>query len=603
MSRGMEAFLPVSLFMPRSSGSTSVNKTGSWSFMRPRYQEKTAPCSARCPCGQDIPRIEMLVSRGHFAAAWRVALAENPLPGSCGRVCFHPCEGACNRKEFDSSVSINAIERFLDDMADSEASPGGLSAGKPTGRRVAIVGSGPAGLSAAYFLARLGYDCEIIEAEHEPGGVLRYGIPSYRLPTAILDREIGRIKALGVEIRCSEAVGEDFLATAGERFDAMFIGCGHGRALGLEIPGGAFAVDGLAFLKEIRSGAKGIEEMGNGRVAAVIGGGNTAIDVARSLLRLGAIPAIVYRRRREDMPAFGREIERAIEEGARLVELCSPHSIEAAGAGVVLKVQKMRISEQGADGRMRVVPVPGELDSLAVDAVYSAVGADADEPWLPPAEGPGTLRFGHCVAVFGRRASTSGAVGHSGMGKGEIPRIYGGDLVNAEESVADAIASGKEAAIALDAYFRGGVAEVEREFARCGIGDGKALSMEVYLGGPRQLRSRLVVGFEAVNADYFSPSEKEGGQSVSAADSIRSFDEIESALDSGKAVAQAGRCFNCGLCNDCDNCRTFCPEVAVIAPDAVGATARRVNADYCKGCGVCVTECPRCAMVMEEQQS
>ena len=193
----------VSLFLPMSRTTTLANNTGAWSFMRPRYAEKTAPCSARCPCGEDIPRIEMLVSRGEIDAAWRTILDENPFPGICGRVCFHPCETACNRGERDEPVSINALERFVDEAASARAEASGVAASPSNGRKIAIAGAGPAGLAAAYFLARLGYSCEIFEASKSAGGVLRSGIPAYRLPTDAIEREVGRIEALGVKIRYS----------------------------------------------------------------------------------------------------------------------------------------------------------------------------------------------------------------------------------------------------------------------------------------------------------------------------------------------------------------------------------------------------------------
>ncbi len=598
----------ISLLFPRSSTHTSVNRTGSWSYMRPRYLEKTAPCSVRCPCGQDIPRIEMLAARGRIEAAWQTILAENPLPGSCGRVCFHPCEEGCNRAEFDEAVSINALERYLDDAAregafSESAVPMALP---PKGRRIAIVGSGPAGLSAAYFLAKLGYECEIFEAGQAAGGVLRSGIPSYRLPNEILDREIRRIEALGVRLRCGEAVGPEFLASARDKghFDAVFIACGHGKPAKLGIPGEELAVDGLAFLNRSKNGAQALAGQLTGgsrdraaETAIVIGGGNSAIDVARSLLRATIAPTIVYRRRREDMPAFRHEIERALDEGVRIVELQAPLSIERKDSGIELTLQPMRTSEIGSDGRMRVVALQSQTEKMVAGAIYIAAGASVAESWmLPPASGE-LLRMSHCATWWN---SSSG-----------LPLLYGGDPVNEEESVADAIASGKQAAIALDVFFGKGASEVEAAIARCSLGDGHALSMEAYLGGMRGDRSRRVIRIGDINVDYFSPSAKERGSLLPITSSRASFDEIESAMDAAQAAAQAGRCFNCGICNDCDNCRTYCPEAAVFAArarkggdwSAEAGADREVNADWCKGCGICVTECPRGAMIIEEQQS
>ena len=598
MNDGKDEVRPVSLLFPRSSSSTSVNKTGIWSLMRPRTEEKTAPCSAACPCGQDIPRIEMLVSRERFAAAWRTILAENPLPGTCGRVCFHPCEKACNRGEFDESVSINALERFLDDTAGTDAISDGLEPGSPKGRKIAVVGSGPAGLAAAYFLARLGYACEIFEAAEAPGGVLRYGIPSYRLPKETLDREIRRIERQGVVFRCSRPVDAEFLADARGRYDAVFLGCGHGKPMTLGIPGEDLASDGLAFLKWSNSALK--DRPGAARRGApvlVVGGGNTAVDVARSLLRAGARPTIVYRRRREDMPAFGSEVARAMEEGVRIVELSAPLSLVRRGNGLELKVQKMQPTRIGPDGRMRVAPLEGQTEIMTAEAVYPAIGAAAGESWMVPADRPDVLRLSHCAAAWTAAAG--------------LPVLYGGDTVNRDESVADAVASGKQAAIALDVFFTRGPAAVEAEIARCRLGDGTSLSMEIYLGGARKDRTTRIVRSADLNLDYFSPSRRERGSMLPPAEAIGSCAEVESSLKTAGAVKQADRCFNCGLCNDCDNCRTFCPEAAVIAARAARSDDwadepgpdRRINADYCKGCGVCFTECPRGAMVIEEQPS
>lgn len=559
----------VSLFLPMSRTTTLANNTGAWSFMRPRYAEKTAPCSAHCPCGEDIPRIEMLVSRGEIGAAWRTILDENPFPGICGRVCFHPCEAACNRGERDEPVAINALERFVDQAAVAGAEEAGLSAAAPVGRRIAIAGAGPAGLAAAYFLARLGYSCEIFEASKAAGGVLRSGIPAYRLP--------------------AEA--------AKGRFDAIFVACGNGKPQKLGVPGEELAVDGLAFLEAARNGGSAAAEAARrGGAAIVVGGGNSAIDVARSLIRLGVSTTIVYRRRRDDMPAFGNEVARALEEGVRLLELRAPVSVEKAGEGIALKVRRMRLVGLGADGRMKVAPEEGAIETIRADALYAAIGAAPAEAWMTPPEGAAAASMRHCAALW------SGPAG--------LPVLYGGDSVNADESVADAIASGKQAAIALDAWFSGGAASVDAALARSAVGDGRALSMELYRGGPRSGRAPRLVALSDINLDYFPSAAAERGASMTPEAAVAGFGEVEAALEPERAAAQAERCFNCGICNDCDNCRTFCPEAAVSAPRAAKGGGwlaevgpdRSVDSSYCKGCGICVRECPRSAMVIEEQQ-
>jgi Pyruvate/2-oxoacid:ferredoxin oxidoreductase delta subunit len=256
----------------------------------------------------------------------------------------------------------------------------------------------------------------------------------------------------------------------------------------------------------------------------------------------------------------------------------------------------MQITEIGTDGRMRVVPITGEVESFVVDAVYAAIGAEAEEPWKS-------------LAYAGERLCLSHSRTYSGEKYG-IPFVVGGDLVNREESVADAIASGKEAAIALDAYWQGGLSLAAAEVDRCRIGDGNALSMEIYCGGPRRNRSGHVVRYDEINPDSFEHSQPKSGFFLPADVSSRSFDEIEAGLDADTAVRQAERCFQCGICNDCDHCRTFCPELAVLVttetdrnPSAISGSDRRILADYCKGCGICVTECPRNAMLMEESEA
>lgn len=570
--------LQIPFLVSRSTASTLSNKTGIWSFVQPSYKDRTAPCSAACPCATDIPRVEALLAQGRAADAWRTILAENPLPGVCGRVCFHPCEAACNRGDLDHPVSINALERALADAARDHAIPDGLVPAAPQGKRIAIAGSGPAGLSAAYFLTLLGYTCDVFETESKPGGLLRWGIPEYRLPVGVLEEEIARLRALGVVFHCEKPLDQAFLSDAGP-YAALVIACGQGRALPLGVPGEELARDGLALLHDTRRpGAAALNASASrkdgGRVA-VIGGGNSAVDTARTLLRMGKKPVIVYRRRREDMPAFDHEIKRALEEGVELLELLAPLSLERADGGIRMELQRMRSAEAGPDGRLRSVPLPGKTESLTISEVYSAIGAGASAPWLEPEKNPAGPALSRCALVAGA-----------------LPAVFAGDLTIKEKSVTDAIASGKEAALALDVLFHEGESEVARRLDECRIGDGSSISMEVYLGGPRAEHAKTVVRFENINVDYFPPAARAEAAALPAGEAILSFKEVESTLDLQAAEREAERCFNCGTCNGCDNCRTFCPDAAVILEGA----NRRIDTDYCKGCGVCVAECPRFAM-------
>ena len=579
MTREEAASFKIPLYFSRSRVSTEANRTGNWSFVQPAYRERTAPCSEACPCGTDIPRVETLASRGLFGAAYRAILMENPLPGVCGRVCFHPCEGACNRGERDEAVAVNALERFLEDAARRDGAQTGLSRGPSKRKRVAVIGSGPAGLSAAHFLARLGYACEIFESLPEPGGMLRWGIPAYRLPPEVLRRELDDLEALGVKISCGSKKDASFLSAPG--FDAVFLSPGQGKAFGLGVPGEELARDGLELLKRTRADGDGIGELKAGDRVAVVGGGNTAIDVARTLLRKGLKPLIVYRRRREDMPAFAHEVERALAEGAELLELSAPLALSREGPALKLGLQRMRAAATGADGRRKVEAVPGETGSVAVAAVFAAVGAEPEEGWKRLLGSAPTLRLAR-----------------SSLSLGPVPVAFAGDLATEEKSVSEAVASGKEAALALDAYFEGGAAAVEGRLAKARVGGGPSLSMEMYLGGDRLRRGKGVVRYAELEPAYFPRAARARPAALPPKASLSSFVEVEAALAPDAALAEAGRCMSCGACNDCDNCRTFCPDVASRFADGV----RSVDPEYCKGCGVCAQECPRGVLTMEREE-
>ena len=574
----------IPLFIPRSFKSSAENKTGSWRYFRPLYEEKTAPCSAACPVGEDIPRIELLVRQGLIQKAWETILEENPFPSICGRVCFHPCETACNRGEFDQPIAIHRLERLIGDHALMQGKKFNLQPLAAKDKKVAIAGAGPAGLAAAYFMNRLGFSCEIFEAETAPGGLLRWGIPAYRLPEDILNREIARIEDQGIAIHYRMPVTPDFLEKLQARFDAVFIGCGFSRSIQMNIPGEDLAQDGLQLLYQIRDGQSATI---TGK-AAVIGGGNTAVDVARSLKRQGATPIIVYRRRKADMPAFEPEIEMALEEGIELRELVAPIAIGKDGGGSAAKdsgytitLQKMKVSATEIRGRARVVPDGDDTEILIVDHVYMAIGAGPEAMWDQPQQNnDDQIALSHCKFI-----------------EQPVPLIIGGDLTNENLSVTDAIASGKQAAMALDVYFDKGLTAVDESLKHNRIGNGAALSMAAYLDGQRRDRNPHVVTFAEINTDYFQSGPRAAPARLKPQERVGSFAEIETTLEKDAAVGEAERCFNCGICTACDYCRIFCPEVAVMVEKA----RRHIDMDYCKGCGICVTECPRNAMALEEE--
>jgi len=574
------------LYMPRSCFSTESNKTGSWRFLRPRYEEKTSPCSASCPVGEDIARIQMLTAQGLFKEAWEVILLENPLPGVCGRVCFHPCETVCNRIEFDSGIAIHTIERFLADTAARYDLKPVMESASPRKEKIAIVGAGPAGLSAAWFLNQLGYSCDVFEASEEPGGILRWGIPQYRLPLTVLKSEIARIVKAGAAstiINTGVKAGADFLKNAKGKYDAVFVGAGYGRSTDLKIPGEDLAgvEDGLKFLAEIRRGGTPACD----GISVVIGGGNTAIDVSRSIRRLGGEAVILYRRRRQDMPAFGAEIDMALEEGVQIRELLAPAGVRSAGKELEITMRHMKVA--GVDGnRARVEPDGARTLKLRARRIFKATGAEPAEEWVnPPEKGRSVLALHNCVLVKDQRGPAV---------------VFGGDLANETKSVTHAIASGKAAAMALDTMFRDGFKAVRPRLRECEVGDGHALSMEIYLGGPRKSRSRHIVGHGEINTDYFRFAPALSQPRLTRCERVSTFDEVDHKIAANLAMRESERCFNCGICNGCDNCYLFCPDMSVVRDGDI--VARHINYDYCKGCGLCVVECPRNAMVLEEEK-
>lgn len=574
---------PTPLLIPCSYLTTEGNKTGSWRFLRPQYEEKTSPCSAACPAGEDIGRVEMLTAQGSFKEAWETVLMENPFPGVCGRVCYHPCEQQCNRREFDDPVAIHTLERFLADTASRYELQPSLQKLESKKQKIAVVGSGPSGLAAGYFLTLLGYQADIFETLSEPGGVLRWGIPLYRLPLSILDQEIAQIRELGVQIHCGKSISQEFWRGGRSEYDAIFLGCGHSRSLPLKISGENLAgvKNGLQFLAEIRRGDVSALE----GTAAVIGGGNTAVDTARSAARFGAKVILIYRRRRQDMPAFAEEVEMALEEGVELWELQAPVKIAEQDGDFVVTLQHMQIIKKDGQRRARVKPDSNKKKEIRVQHLFKAIGAEADETWYdPPKKTKGMLRLSNCVLLHKSRGPTL---------------VYGGDLVADIKSVAHAVASGKQAAIALDILFHEGLDAVRPRLQTSLVGEGPAISLETYMGGPRSLRNHRIVHYQELNTDYFHFAPVIAQPRLLREERLQSFAEINLKIGASLAIREAERCFNCGLCNQCDNCQLFCPEIAVTRDN--NPRGRHINYDYCKGCGLCVVECPRNAMILEEE--
>lgn len=561
-----------------------VNRTGSWRYMRPVYRDKIPPCNEGCPAGEDIERYMVYASQGRFREAWETIREENPFPGVCGRVCYHPCESVCNRRLYDEGLSINAIERAVFDYGKASLEEiEELPTKYP--EKVAVVGAGPAGLACAYHLKRLGYAVNVYEAHSKAGGVLRLGIPEYRLPRDVLDLEIAQIEAIGVKIETGCRVGTDvtFDKLASE-YDAVFIATGvHvSRPMGIKGEDLAGVLSGLGFLKKVNTG----EKVKLGARVSVIGGGNTAMDVARTALRLGSEVTVLYRRTRAEMPAHPVEVDEAIDEGVEIKFLTAPLEVisDAKGRVTGVRCQEMKLGEPDASGRRRPVPVEGSEFTVETDNVFSAIGEMPDFSYLPSE----VKRDDWIVRIQPETgAASSGAV------------FAGGDIIEIPHMVVTAVGSGKRSALAIHAKLRG--EDVMPIYEKIKVGHKGSLAAKDVISpsdGEGYLKSDHVVSIDDINTFYFKQAPRSKMPHIEPQERRSSFNEVNLGLTSEAAAQEALRCFNCGICNGCDNCFVFCPDSTIHRKDG----KYWVNYDHCKGCGVCVQECPRSALSLEAEE-
>ena len=515
------------------------SRTGPVRDARPVYVDLLPPCNAGCPAGENIQSWMAHVKVGDHERAWRVLTTDNPFPAIHGRVCYHPCESVCNRAELDSTISIHAVERFLGDLALER----GWSFESPpqrSGRRVLVIGAGPSGLSAAYHLARLGHEVEVRDAGPAPGGMMRYGIPAYRLPRDVMGAEIDRIAAFGVRLTSNHQV-EDLEAERREGgFDAVFVAVGAHLSKRVDIPAADAGriVDAVSFLRDVATGERPVI----GRRVAVYGGGNTAMDAARTARRMGAEEAlIVYRRTRKQMPAHEEEAQDAEQEGVRINWLRTIKALE----GSELQVEAMELDESG-------YPQPtGRFETLAADTVILALGQESDTAFLRSVPG---VEFDRDGSV---RVSSSLMTGCPGV-------FAGGDMVPSERTVTVGVGHGKRAAREIDAWLR------DSRYAPAA--------------------KHPVAEFELLNLWYFGDHPSRRQPELTPEGRLGGFDEIVGGLSTEEAVFEARRCLACGNCIECDGCLGACPEDAVIK---LGEGLRyRFDYDRCTGCRACFEQCP-----------
>ena len=526
-------------------GGSLLNKTGSWRSERPVYVDRLPPCNHACPAGEDIQAWLYHAEEGDYRGAWESLIANNPLPAIMGRACYHPCQQACNRAQLDQAVNIHAVERYLGDLALEQRWPAQI-VNPPSGKRVLVIGAGPSGLSAAYHLARLGHSVEIHEAGPLPGGMMRFGIPRYRLPREVVDGEVQRILDMGVDLQLNRRVDDIPQTLDAGGFDACFVAIGAHIAKRVDIPGpdAARIVDAVSFLRDMETGDAPLQL---GRRVVVYGGGNTAVDVARTAKRLGAEPVIVYRRSRSQMPAHDFEIDEALEEGIVVNWLRTITESDQQG----FKIEKMTLDENGW-------PQPtGEFETIEADSLVLALGQNVDQSVLTNLPGV-TLNRDGVVEVGADMATAFAGV------------FAGGDMVPAERTVTVAVGHGKKAARNIDAYLRG----------------------ETYRPPPKS----DLADFETLNTWYYTDAEQKLQPVLDAARRRSTFEEVHTGLDADSALFEARRCLSCGNCFECDNCYGICPDNAITK---LGVGKRfEFKYDYCKGCGMCAAECPCGAIAM-----
>ncbi|GAB4360196.1 MAG: NAD(P)-binding protein [Gammaproteobacteria bacterium] len=529
--------------------------TGTWRSSIPLYKNLPSPCRGACPVGGRIAEWIREIELGDYKKAWTILMNNNPFPAIAGRICHHPCETACNRNHLDETVGICSLERYIGDMALKE----GWACPKPARERkesVAVIGGGPAGLSAAYQLRRLGIQVSLYESKAQLGGLLRYGIPSYRLDKKILDGEIQRILDLGVKVHLNAEVDSaEALQTLHEQHDAVYLATGASRSK--RLPGLDYSqpwvMDSAEFLADTNAG----KHCELGKDLVVIGGGSAAMDVARTARRLGHNVTVLALEPEEMLPADEVEVVEAREEAVTFVTGAMMQSVEARDSSIVLKCIKVEFHPGEVRGQFSIEPIAETEFELTADAIIPSIGQDADlARWQPLLEAAGPV-----VAIDEKwQTSTRGI-------------FAGGDVASMDRFVTQAVGMGKEAAWSI-----------AREIAPG--------------SGPDVDASERVIPYEAINTSYHTRIGRHKTPKREIEARLQTFEEVQQPLRTEEAVAEASRCFSCGTCIYCDNCYLYCPDMAITKLER----GYEVRDDYCKGCGLCVAECPTGSIAMVKEQ-
>ncbi len=537
-----------------TTNTSEVRITGTWRSAVPEYRTAPSPCHGACPVSGEIATWIQQIKNDDYHGAWLTLVDNNPFPAIAGRICHHPCEGSCNRKQLDETVGICNLERFVGDLALKENWQFPVVE-TTSAKTVAVVGAGPAGLSAAYQLCRKGYKVSLYESNEQLGGLMRYGIPAYRLEKSILDGEIQRILNLGIELHLqSEINNSDALKNLRDQYDAVYLATGASRSktlpnLDYSQP---WVVDSAEFLSATNAG----KDCELGLRLLVIGGGSAAMDVARTARRLGKDVTLMSLEPDVLLPAQREEIVEAQEEGIKFVDAAMMQTVDAQSNGLTVNCIKVNFQQGSKRGEFTVEPIKDSEFTLSIDSIIPSIGQDADlKLWGDLLESTGTV-----IKTDSNWQTT-------------LPGVFaGGDVATMDRFVSQAIGMGKEAAVAINNYLNPENSAIEASVEQ-------------------------EVDYSVINTYYHPLVEKNKTVNVDVKVRLQSLIEVQQPLSTKEAIAESSRCFSCGSCTYCDSCFFHCPDMAIIKLEK----GYEIKNDYCKGCGLCVAECPTGSITMCEE--